>query len=613
MSAPARWWPRETLAGLGRDPFVRAFAAVAGVEVVLYVTPLIGPVERAYFGRYFYHLPALGLLVAGTFAGLRPIAERGARMFWRMVGAGFGCWFVATVLAATITDMDARRSVDVTIDSAYLASGLIPLVAIAWRPHLGSGEAALTLDRLLRSAGIVMIAGGWFTYFVLVPAVVNPGFYASIEPSFFGYLSLDVMLASLSLLSAVSTGNRHWRRTYLVFAAAALYTFGLDVLDLLSQNGTFDLRPGSRTDLLWLTAPALYLIAARLRHLPVPPAQAERGLPPAGDDGATPVRTAGILLAGAFTFPLVHIWLGTIPFATDAVRRPQTILVLVVLVVLALMATAGYGALARRYRSLEAGRQSLEDHLRETQRMETVGRLAGSVAHDFNNLLTAISGYNELAMETLPPDDPNRPLLDEVRRSAAQAQALTRQLLAFSRRQVLTLEPLDLGRTVEAVAPMIARIIGEDIALETRLGAGLGLVMADPRQIESALLNLAGNARDAMPHGGRLTIVADNLEVLPGAVPQGAAPGPGRYIQIVVRDTGGGIAPEALPHIFEPFFSTKERAKGTGLGLASVYGIVTQFGGTITATSEAGRGAAFTILLPRADEEPPAPSPALAT
>jgi two-component system, cell cycle sensor histidine kinase and response regulator CckA len=250
---------------------------------------------------------------------------------------------------------------------------------------------------------------------------------------------------------------------------------------------------------------------------------------------------------------------------------------------------------------------SSQEQLRQAQKLEAIGRLAGGVAHDFNNLLTAVLGYAELVLESLPPDDARRPDIEEIRRAGEKAVGLTRQLLAFSRRQVLDPRVLDLNDVVRDVERLLRRVIGEDIGLEVRLGDDLWPVKADRTQIEQILMNLAVNARDAMPDGGRLTIETSNVEIHTADDP--TRPGrPGRYVALSMRDTGHGIPEDVLPKIFEPFFTTKEAGKGTGLGLSMVYGIVQQSDGFVFAQSTPGQGAAFTAYLPetleREDAEP---------
>jgi two-component system cell cycle sensor histidine kinase/response regulator CckA len=243
----------------------------------------------------------------------------------------------------------------------------------------------------------------------------------------------------------------------------------------------------------------------------------------------------------------------------------------------------------------------MEEQLRQSQKMEAVGRLAGGVAHDFNNLLTAISGYSDLLLHRLPDYSTLRRDVEEIRKAGDRAAALTRQLLAFSRRQVLQPKVLDLNGVVTKMGQMLRRLVGEDIGLSIDLSPSLSRVKADPGQIEQVIVNLAVNARDAMPDGGRITIATADAELSPAYAAAHPEVRPGPHVLLSVADTGQGMSDETQAHLFEPFFTTKERGKGTGLGLATVYGIVQQSGGHIRVNSAADRGSTFLVYLPRVE------------
>jgi PAS domain S-box-containing protein len=251
----------------------------------------------------------------------------------------------------------------------------------------------------------------------------------------------------------------------------------------------------------------------------------------------------------------------------------------------------------------------LEEQFRQAQKMEAVGQLAGGVAHDFNNLLTVISGLSELAFHRMRHDDPSRALIAEVLKAGERAAGLTRQLLAFSRKQVLRPQVLDVNSLVGELSKLLLRLIGEDIGLRLEAGAALGPVKVDPGQFEQAVINLAVNARDAMPRGGRLTIETRNAELGEGYVEQHPDARPGRYVVVAVSDTGHGMDPATRARIFEPFFTTKAPGRGTGLGLAMVYGFVKQSGGHIEVDSEVGTGTTFKVYLPRTEETAPSGRP----
>lgn len=245
------------------------------------------------------------------------------------------------------------------------------------------------------------------------------------------------------------------------------------------------------------------------------------------------------------------------------------------------------------------GRVQLESQLRKAHKLETMGRLAGGMAHDFNNLLTVINGYSELILKALSPNDPAYLNAQEIKKAGERGAGLTRQLLAFSRKQVIEPKPLDVNAAISDTERMLHRLIEEDIELTTALDPLLGQVLADADQIHQVIMNLVLNARDAMPDGGRLAIMTTNVDVDENGIAGCPDAVPGKYALITVTDTGVGMDEQTVQSVFEPFYTTKERGKGTGLGLSTVYGIVRQSGGWIQIRSEVGHGTSFYIYLPQ--------------
>jgi signal transduction histidine kinase len=311
------------------------------------------------------------------------------------------------------------------------------------------------------------------------------------------------------------------------------------------------------------------------------------------------VRMSTLLVALISAFAIVIAGIGIGPFSAFPVAFTQLLL----FAFIALGSLSGLllaAIMAERDDALHK-RLLLEEQLRHSQKMEAVGRLAGGIAHDFNNLLTAIIGYTEIVLTSLDPKDDRRADAEEIGRAAMRAADLTRQMLAFSRRQVLQPKVIDLNIALSKVDPMLRRVIGEDIVMTVTGKASSAFVRVDPGQVEQVVMNLVVNARDAMPQGGRLTVETADAMLDEAALADSPDAKPGAYVLLSVSDTGTGMSPEVRARIFEPYFTTKDVGKGTGLGLSTAYGIVRQSEGHIAVSSEMGLGTTFRIYLPRAE------------
>jgi signal transduction histidine kinase len=594
-----RSWQNPIVRALAADPLVLAYLAVFIGEVLFYLTPMASPAFREQVGLALFMAPFVALVLAGTLLELDRLPRREERRFWQTLAVSGGAWLAAILVKSVCAGDAYPRAIRLSLDTLFLASYLPLLLAAELRPHQ---RAASTPKDPLRWANVVavsIVCAGWFVYLVLVPVLIEPDASGSSFSASLLFLFLDVTLVGLYVSVGRRCRIRRWRVLYWAMAAAALALGLSDTLDMLVQSNVLDWRAGQPTDLLWLPQSFALLIAVRLRHAPLGPADAVESESP-GFTLEERSRTGGMILAGAFSFPLVHLWLYSAISGSDALERAQSIVVLVMLGVLGVVAVATYRVLGQRYEELAWTQRILEGRLREAQRLEAVGRLAGGVSHDFNNILTSIVGYNDLALEALPADDPNRPALEEIARAAARASDLTSQLLALSRRQILKPERINLSRVVEDIRPTLARIIGEDVQIDTHLAPRLFDVLADPSQVRWAVLTLTANARAAMPGGGALVITTANARVTGDSWPIDPGRAPGDYAELTMADTGPEIPIPDQPHVFEPFYSSRPQGRGTGLGLAAVHGIVTQSGGTIDVRSGPAGGAEFVIRLPRA-------------
>ena len=516
----------------------RALSAVAGAGLVV-----IGALVLAGWFVGGERLERLGL-------GLAPIQA--------ITALGFVLCGLALGLLGRSSDLSRLRWAPVVLGALVATIGVLVL-----GDHLARGD--LGIDRLLVRRGDEA-----------------PGRLAPLG-------GLGFLLVGLGLVL------RGMRRAPRAAEALALVTSGIAFFALVGRlYGTQQLQGiAPYTWMPWLTAVA-FLISL-LGLLAMPPPGPLTTLLVSGDAAGVVARR---LLPGAIILPVLLGWIRLIGSRAGLYgdELGVTFMVLASVVGFAGLIAWTAGTLQRRDREL----RRLEQSFIQAQRMEVVGRLAGGVAHDFNNLLTPIMGYADLLLGRLGPGDPVRNELEEIRKAGERGAGLTRQLLAFSRKQVLQPRVVDLNALIRNIAELLRRLIGEDVSLDLVEGQDLWPVQADPGQMDQVLMNLAVNARDAMPGGGRLILETSNVVIARAYAYAHPEIEPGSYVMLAVSDTGVGMDESVQSHLFEPFFTTKERGKGTGLGLATVHGIVRQSHGHIWVYSELGRGTTFKISLPRA-------------
>lgn len=594
------WWRHPVLRAVTRDGFVRAFGVVFVMELIVYLTPVGTPAFRESFGQAWFQLPFVALVAPAALVGIHRIGDVEERRFWRAIAVGSIAWLAGVLWYGAVPKATGFAWSDLALDTLYFGWYLGLLAAVESRPHQGVPPVPWDTHRWTHLITASCVAAGWFAYFVAVPAWLDTRFYGSAIPTYLLFITLDLMLVGLYYFVGRRCQVPRWRVLYWAVGSGCLAMGLADTLDLLGEAGLLGWSNGELTDLIWVTPAFALVVAIRLRHAPLASNDQVGSWQP-GFALEERTRSGAMVLGSALSFPLIHLWLQPLlPPVSPDLRRAQGIVVLAMLGVLGSLAVVTYRLLGSQHRALAEMHQNVLQRLHEAQRLEAVGRLAGGIAHDFNNILTGIVGYNDMALQSLPGDDPNRPALEQIAAAASRASDLTQQLLALSRRQILRPETLNLNAVVGRLEPVLARVIGEDIELITSLDPDAHEVLADPSQVQTIILTLAANARDAMPTGGTIEIGTANVGPGHDRWSDDSRRAAGEFVALSVRDTGPDIPLASQTHIFEPFFSGGIKGRGSGLGLAAVYGIVTQSGGTIDVRSEPGAGATFVVRLPRA-------------
>jgi signal transduction histidine kinase len=593
--------------------------AVAGY-VSLYAAPLLATEQMEYFSQHLGEPPLLFLVTIGLLLGLRRTRHVEERRFWGFFGACFAIWLTGTMLnsISVASDSYAYLWIEPAVDSLFLLSYLACFIAIDQRPHLETGWSRKNVSYAFTSLGTLLFVGGLVTYFFIFPFLFEGGFYSVGLSTYLMIIALDALIALRLFMLAESTPDGWWRRAYGLLALAASVWIVTDSIEWLIHSGRLELAYGTPWDFLWYAPFLVFFFVRRARDLEAPPEASSslRDRAVARPEGQPDAPV--LLLVYAFFFPAVHLGLATGGLIVPQGSFWRDTLVLFCLLAFLALAVGHQRLLARRNRELRSAISVMvsNEQMQQAQKMEAIGRLAGGVAHDFNNLLMVIQGNASLVCERLDGESVAQGQVEEITRAAERASWLTRQLLAFSRGQVLHPQTVDLAAVVNDAESMLRRLLGERVEVVTAIDAEGATVKVDPSQVLQVILNLAVNARDAMPDGGRLTLRLSRERLDRPDIDTQPPAQPGDYVVLSAVDTGSGMDEETRARVFEPFFTGKR--DGTGLGLATVYGIVAQSDGFIRVLSTEGRGSTFQVYLPHVEqvaavtEAPAVPSAAAA-
>ena len=525
------------------------------------------------------------------------------RDFWNLLAVAWGC----LLLVEAFLLFDPRLplvSASFLADTLHILFYLILALALDLRPHALGPDSMSTAVRRIESIAGSLVVFGFLIYFGLVvlpePLGLSLSFVSreqGFTPLLLVRLSLDLFILGRFLYAWLRVEGR-WYWIYLWFTWSMLFFAVKDAVAITEFEGILVSETLGLSYEVFLGLPVLIVILnARYAHLTVVEESDENG----DKEAVGGEAHAGPLLLYLLAVPATHFLMYPLGLLEPASRAPRELFCLGYLVVLGTLAWVHQSKVARDAARAHEALRGAQDRLRESERLEAIGRLAGGIAHDFNNYLTVIQGYGELVHADV--DDPEiRSNVALIQEAADSAAAITRQLLAFGRRQLLRPQPLDLNEVVNRTSTMLRRLIGEDVELVLDLDPHLAPTAADLAQTEQVIINLALNSRDAMPDGGRLEIRTRAVEV-GGAEAKSAGVDPGAFAELTVSDSGAGMSEEVRTQIFEPFFTTKSLGRGTGLGLATVYGIISQSDGAIEVDSDLGRGTSVRVLLPIAEGE----------
>ncbi len=589
------------LKSLVSDPVSRIVIAAWTVVAVLLLAPILPPAWMRAYSDHALDLPFLALILVAIWYGHRTIEEPTERRFWLLVATAYASWLMVSLPYAVVNPRGHWTiGWKIYADLGYLAGYLSLILAIELQPHRRQTGSLGDRERQLRTVGVILLTVFLLVYFVLVPAAFNGPSYETSVPSFYLFVGLDAVIVFRLLVNRRDAWSIRWSWIYTWMLAAAILLLCGDIVELLADLGALIVPSATPLDLLWTTPFALSALAARASRVSFP--AEHRVLNEAAAVGGA-LRAGHLLLVGAMVLPVAHALLQLVHGLDPQTDGPRAVVAALSLLVVGGLALVAYRLLEHDREQMEAKELRLVSELGVARKMDAVARLAASVAHDFSNLIQIVQGRTDILADQLPEDDPLQEEVREILAASARARDLAGQLMAFGRTQPTSPATVSLHDVLGRAEHLLKPLLDERTRLEIRRGANLDVVQVDPLQFERVILNLVANARDAMPHGGTVTIETFN----PGFESLGGHPYTDlSVVQLTVTDTGIGMERNTMSHIFEPFFSTKH-GRGAGLGLAITHGLIQQAGGSISVDSRIGEGTTFTITLPAVRGAEPSP------
>ncbi len=570
--------------------------------LLLAALPIMLPLPqstKATYSRLYLDVPLLLLVSVVLFRRAVRGEHAHERRFWVLLASAFGFWLVVRGVAILAPGFADGPVGPLLQDATYLGFYVSLLIAGSEQPGAAPPGAVGARAVLLNAAGASVLAFGLLVYFAMVPRLLNPVAYATSAPSLLLYVTLDVFVLVRFVGQALNAPDPSWRRVHRLLVAGALLFVVTDLHEALVALGVLEWVPfGTPLDLAWLSPLVPFAMAARAPVVGAAAEPQEAARPASG----WPLLLYPIMLIGLhFTLPLVGF--------SDPLSRDAREIELIILVgALAVIGVIAQRSLERDFALLAVERQEAERRQEHSRRLEAIGQLAAGIAHDFNNLLGVVSASADLVGAGLTKEQEElRADVQAISDASRRGSSMVGQLVSYAQRRILRPQPSALAVLIEQLLRSARPLLGGKIRVATDFAVGMPPVLADPVAVEQIFLNLLTNARDAMPEGGTIRISTRVVGLTPEAgEPHGLVAG-GEFACLAVRDQGHGMDQATLRRAFEPFFTTKALGKGTGLGLATVFGLARQLGGSVAAKSAPGKGTTVEVFLPLASGADPVP------